>query len=229
MNNPAPTVPSALHPLAAEILKELAGKPESRFIILGGGVALQHYCLFRDTTDIDAWWENGAVASAEQVIHDAMSQVAARHNCNLIVRRWGETQSYEFRQGSKKIFSFQISLRTIALEPAVTSSWPPIQLETFRDNLASKMNALVNRGAPRDFIDIYEVCKRELATVQFCWQAWADKNAGLSLEEARANVLRLLEQLESRRPLAGIGDRLERERAQTVRNWVRHELCEAAR
>ncbi len=40
------------------------------------------------------------------------------------------------------------------LEDSIESAWAPIKIKTLRDNVGAKMNALVGRGAPRDFIDI---------------------------------------------------------------------------
>jgi len=40
----SPTMPARLHALAKEILDELRDQPAAAAIILGGGVALQHYC-----------------------------------------------------------------------------------------------------------------------------------------------------------------------------------------
>lgn len=49
---------------------------------------------------------------------------------------------------------------------------PPILIETVRDNVASKMNALVDRGAPRDFLDIRAVIVKGLVSVEECWALW---------------------------------------------------------
>lgn len=40
---PEPKVPENLNPMAREILDRLKGRPEAHAIVLGGGVALQHY------------------------------------------------------------------------------------------------------------------------------------------------------------------------------------------
>ena len=49
-----PTPPQHLEPLAKDVLEGLRGREGARFIVLGGGVALQHYVEFRRTVDIDA-------------------------------------------------------------------------------------------------------------------------------------------------------------------------------
>lgn len=225
MRDVAPRVPASLHPLAREILNELRARPAAKEIVLGGGVALQHYCEFRSTVDLDAWWAKDARPETEALINEVMTTVAARHRLEVDVRQWRETQSYELKENNKKRFSFQIALRSVQLEPASDSEWAPVKLESFRDNLAAKMTALVDRGAPRDFLDVREVCYRDLAEVDECWQAWAQKNPASNAMDARLRVLHHLEQLESRRPLEIISSAEERERAREVRSWMRTSLC----
>jgi len=220
-----PTPPVRLHALAKEILDELRDKPAAASIILGGGVALQHYCEYRETKDIDAWWESQPKSDGEELLSAVMQKVGERHGMKLRVRNWGDTQSYELQEGGRTVFSFQVAVRSVALEPARPSAWPPVQIETFLDNLGAKMNALVARGAPRDLLDAFTVVDRGLATVNELWAAWARKNPGGELPAAKANVLRRLEELEARRPLASISDSERRESASRVRIWTRTELC----
>ena len=153
-----------------------------------------------------------------------MQDVGRAHGLELLKRSWGETESYELLKGQEKVFSFQIALRSVQLEAAKHSAWQPVQIESFRDNLGSKMSALVGRGAPRDFLDVREVCRRQLASETECWQVWQEKNPDRNVREAKGNVLRHLELLESRRPLASLAAN-EREVAQTLRDWVRQSLC----
>lgn len=229
MSSPAPRVPDRLHPLAKEILEGLRSRPEASAIVLGGGVALQHYCEYRDTIDVDAWWEGPVRASTQAAIREVMQAVASRHGLDLGLRSWRETESYELRRGRQKVFSFQISQRTRELDSPLESAWAPVKIETFRDNLGAKMNALVDRGAPRDFLDAYEVCSRGLASESDCWDAWSQKNPGLTVEEGRIRVLHHLEVLASRRPLESIPGAGEREAARTVREWIRGALCREKR
>jgi hypothetical protein len=225
IRNPDPEVPGSLDPLAREVLEGLRGHAAAEAIVLVGGVALQHYCDFRATMDIDASWAGGPRSETRALILSVMQTVAANHGLELGTRTWGETQSYELKKGAKKVFSFKISLRDVQLEAPLASAWDPVKIETFRDNLGAKMNALVERGAPRDFLDAHEVCREALATETGCWEAWSDKNPGQPVEEARAKVLHHLEALELRRPLASISTPAERQAAQEVRRWVRESLC----
>ena len=221
----SPTTPQRLHVLAREILDELRAQPAAAAIILGGGVALQHYCEFRDTRDVVAWWETRPTPDAESLLADVMERVGTRHGLSHRSRNWGETQSYELQDAGQTVFSFQIAVRSVSLEPPRPSVWPPVQIETLLDNLGAKMNALVGRGAPRDFWDVFTVVQRGLVTVNELWVAWARKNAGKSTSEAKVNVLRRLEELEARRPLASIPDSQSRDDAAKVRAWTRNELC----
>jgi hypothetical protein len=140
-------------------------------------------------------------------------------------RFWGDTESYEILQGSRKIFAFQISRRSVQLDSPHESSWPPVLLETFRENLGAKMNALVQRGAPRDFVDVHHVCTHELAEPADCWEVWIRKNPGSSVREAKAQVLERLSVIESRRPLETIPGETERHASARLRDWVKKRLC----
>jgi len=82
------------------------------------------------------------------------------------------------------------------------------------------MNALVNRGAPRDFRDIREIVAAGIATAERCWELWAAKNPGRDVGEARREVQRLLAEIEARRPLERL-EPAERERATELRAWFR--------
>lgn len=221
----SPTVPTRLHALAKEILDELRDRPAAAAIILGGGVALQHYCEYRDTQDIDAWWKSNPTTDAQQLLKETMERVAKRHGYALNVRTWGETQSLELQDQGKTIFSFQVAVRSVELEPPGPSAWPPVQLETLLDNLGAKMNALVNRGAPRDFLDVFTVVQQGLATIDELWGAWGRKNPGSELASAKAQLLRRLEELEARRPLSIIAEPDSRDSAAKVRTWTRNEFC----
>jgi len=57
-----------------------------------------------------------------------------------------------------QIFSFQIARRSAQLHPSTTSPWEGVLLDSFEDLVANKMIDLVERGAPRDFLDINRLC-----------------------------------------------------------------------
>ncbi len=208
-------------PLAERVLALLSGRPEAGRIILGGYLALQYYLDYRTSHDIDAWWSERADPKVEAVIRQVMGQVAAETGMELQERRFGDTVSFELAREGQQRFSFQIAVRSIAVEEPQTSAWPPIRVETLADNIGGKMNALVNRGAPRDFLDIHAVVKAGLLTPARCWDLWRAKNPGGSSDAARQNVLLHLAGLDSRRPIESIADPTAREQARDLRQWFR--------
>jgi hypothetical protein len=209
---------------AEKVLALLAGKLEAGEIVLGGYFALQHYADYRRTHDIDAWWKTRASPAAEQMIREAMQRVADEEGYSLRERKFGETVSFELVKGGRKEFSFQIAVRSVGLEEPVASAWPPVLIETLTDNIASKMSALVDRGAPRDFTDMKHVIAEGFVTVEGAWDLWCRKNPDGALESAKQKVLLQLEALESRRPLESIRDDAERERARETREWFKREF-----
>ena len=224
-----PRVPSNLNPFARELLEMLRGQPAARHIILGGGVALSHYHEYRETVDVDAWWVQVANESESEqtvtLLRTAMRSLGERESCDYSERTWGDTLSLELRRGSRKIFSFQISKRDVELEPPRPAEWSPVQIEAFRDNLGAKMNALVERGAPRDFVDIATLCLAGIVTVEECWTAWRDKGSRRDSEEAQFIVLRSLTDLEVRRPIERFNEPAAKQRAIAVRQFIRSRLC----
>jgi hypothetical protein len=216
--------PRHIDPLAEKVLSLLAGKPEASEIILGGYFALQHYVDYRTTHDINAWWKTRSVPAAELAIHNAMTNVADGEGLQLQERRFGETISFELVRDGKRIFSFQIAVRSVPLDQPCPSAWPPVLLETLPDNIGSKMNALVDRGTPRDFTDIKTVADSGLMAPHDCWRLWQLKNPGLPLDQAKQKVLIHLSALEARRPLDAIRDPAEKGRASSTRDWFKQEF-----
>jgi hypothetical protein len=225
MQNPAPTRPAAIDPLAAELLAALQAFPATRHFVLGGYFALKHYCDYRPTHDVDAWWDPAAGeaerGAARAALRTVLGPLCERHQLNLHRRHFGDTESWELARGQTKVFSFQIATRTVQLEPYLASPWPPLQIESLADNAGSKMNALVQRAAPRDFVDVRHLVLAGLLTPAECWRLWQRKNPDLVFDDARAELARRLHELELRRPLETIADSAERERADAARRWFR--------
>lgn len=228
MQNIRPTVPKNLNPLARELLEGLGGHEEATEMVLRGGVALSHYLEYRDTVDVNAWWRGEPNAAAVALAERCMVSIAARHGLDYRRRKWGETESLELLRGGQKLFSFQISTRTQYLDEAIPAEWPPIWIETLRDNVASKMSALVARGAPRDFTDIYELVQRGIITTADCWQLWQSKNPDVPVEEGMRKVSARLEMIALSRPLASIQSVADRERSAHIRAWFRDALVRNA-
>ena len=217
-----PTTPKNLNPLARELLEMLAGHPEAAEIVLGGGVALSHYLEYRDTVDVDAWWKTAPRSEVMNFIEGCMQSLAAAHALDYRLRTWGETASLELLRGSQKQFSFQISKRTLFLDDAIPAKWQPLWIETLRDNVGSKMTALVQRGAPRDFMDIYELVNRSIITITDCWELWTLKNPGVAVDEAKRKILARMKSIALARPLESIGPQAARESTALVRSWYCH-------
>jgi hypothetical protein len=225
MRDVAPSAPANLNPYARELLEALAGQPGAAQIVIGGGVALSHYLNYRPTVDLDAWWRGDVSAETLALVRRIMQDMAARRGMQYRVRRWGETESHELLQEPGKVFSFQISSRTRYLEEPRPARWTPVLIETLQDNVASKMVALVERGAPRDLRDIYELCQGGILTVAECWQLWRDRNPGRDDREGRDKVLFHVERLGLQRPLEAIASPADRANAAAVRHWFRVTFC----
>ena len=226
----SPKRPTTLPELAEAILEALGREPLSANIILGGGVALKHYDDFRATQDIDAWWREFRDPDTMERVRAALGDLAVEKGLGIEHRHFGLTDSLEFttRDNPSKVFSFQISVRDVPLDEPLLSAWPPLRLETFRDNIGSKMNALVNRGAPRDLVDIHRVVTDGLMMPLECWRLWRMKNAEGTVEDACTRVRVRLTRLEQRRPLASIASPLERQAAEALRRWYREVFLSAA-
>ncbi|MDB6118618.1 MAG: hypothetical protein JWO08_2399 [Verrucomicrobiaceae bacterium] len=221
MQDLQPKAPKNLNPLARELLESLAGHAEAAEIVLGGGVALSHYLEYRDTVDVDAWWRTEPADAVFALAERCMKELATKHGLTYRRRTWSETESLELLRGTQKTFSFQISKRTLYLDNAIPTEWQPLWIETLRDNVGSKMTALVQRGAPRDFLDIYELVNRSLISCDDCWDLWVLKNPSVSLDEAKRKVFARLEMIETTRPLSTIQPIAAREKAALVRSWYR--------
>jgi hypothetical protein len=94
------------------------------------------------------------------------------------------------------------------------------------------MVALVERGAPRDFLDIYNLCQNNVTTPQRCWHLWSARQeaTGSNTDTGRASlaIQMHLERIETHRPLSKIEDSTERGEAQHLRLWFREEFLNAA-
>jgi len=147
------------------------------------------------------------------------------------IRRWGDVTSIELLRGKKKVFSFQIAHRSAQLEPSISSSWPGILLDSFTDLVANKMVALVERGAPRDLLDIYTLCHEGLVTPSQCWQLWRRRqelaNGNTEAVRAKMAVQVHVARIAKYRPLEKISDPAARASAVRVRTWFKTEFLDA--
>jgi hypothetical protein len=106
-----------------------------------------------------------------------------------------------------------------------------IALDSLPDLVASKMVALVERGAPRDFRDIYYLCHAGLMAPADCWKLWRQRQqeAGSDTDPHRARlaVETHLTRISQHRPLEAIADPTQRAEAKAVRSWFTQELLHA--
>jgi hypothetical protein len=198
----------------------MGAQPWAHHIVLGGAFALKQYLDYREPNDCDAWWNEGTTPPQRAAILDEIAAVLARLNPGLDLRQrsWGETASLELVRGSQKVFSFQISERTTRLSDYLASPFGSVCIESLEDNIGSKMSALTERGAPRDFLDIYRVAHDLDWSREKLWEVWRRKNRRQVEDEARLLARTYLERIVARRPL----DRLppaQREQTERVRSW----------
>lgn len=218
---PVPQKPADLDPRAASLLEWMGAQPWAGRIVLGGAFALKHYLDYRTTHDCDAWWDRGATREERQRIVAEIRSALSRLNPAAEIRgeKWGDVDSLKVVEGGRAVFSFQIADRSVQMEPYIESGWGGVRIETLRDNLGSKMCALVERGAPRDFGDIYEAAHRLGWTPEDLWALWCGKNPDRSTADAAGLVRIHLEGIIARRPLASLADSGERDHASLVRAW----------
>ena len=207
-------------PLALEILGRLGQYEAAAHIEIGGGICLWYYAPYRQTNDVDAWWSEPQPES-QTAIDLVLQKVAIDHGLELSHREQASYQSWDLKRQRKTVFAFQIARKIRRVEPAVASPWGHLRLESLGENVANKMTALAQRGAPRDMLDIAEVLTRGLLDEQSCWRLWQDKNPDKSREEARSNILKYLSALEARRPLIQIDDVGARKNAEATRCLIR--------
>ena len=200
-----------------------------RFITLGGAVGLAHYHDYRKTKDVDAWWTSDAAEKDKQSVINLLIKTLENYG-EVTTRRFGDVVSIDLRQEKQVTFNFQIANRSALLRSPTESPWTPVTLDSFDDLVASKMTALIERGAPRDFLDIYEINKQKKTTISQCWQLWQEREkkrgvADPDLQVACEAVLLHLNRIERARPLVTIIEINQRNDAKKVREWYKDDFC----
>lgn len=243
---PAPThipPPDDIAPLARAVLDALASTASSSSVaaslVIGGGVALQHYVNLRPTVDLDLWWTHEPSAADQRGFREVIERIARDLGFTLRERTHGDVSSLAFfyAEGSRResdgesgraalphaVFSVDVARRDVQIAPYRESAWPPVLLESLMDNVAAKMVALSARGHRRDFADVFAVVNHGLLTADDCWTLWSRKQQGLGREpdivSGKVSVLSHLARLTQTRPLERISDPTERRRASAVRAW----------
>lgn len=217
-----PQQPSHLSPYARACLDALVKAHLADRISLGGDLGLFHYLDYRPTHDVDAWWSESLKEAQKQAVVQTLETSLSNFG-SVRVRAWGDVVSVELSQDGKTVFSFQIAARTLRLEEPISAGWIDVPLDSLADLVASKMNALVERGAPRDFLDIFTLCQAGLLSMEECWALWRrrQKLAASDTDGSRARLAieTHLERIALHRPLEQIADSGQREQARQLRDW----------
>ena len=219
---PNPAKPANLPDYSEACLRALHDQGLADRIALGGAFGLLHYLDYRPTRDVDAWWGE---QSGDEDRHRVIQTIAAALGGFGPVRKreWGDVVSIELQDGGRTIFSFQIARRSALLEPPTRALWIDVPLDSLADLVASKMTALVERGAPRDFRDIYALCQAGLTTSDACWALWVRRQEQVGSDTDRDRACLAIEthlaRIAQHRPLAGILDATQRAEAEKVRTW----------
>jgi hypothetical protein len=225
-----PRRPSHISPYAEVCLEALVAHGLGDKISLGGAFGLLHYLDYRPTHDVDAWWVASATHEDQLQVIGAI-ETALGPLGEVRKRAWGDVVSIELTRQGKTVFSFQIAQRTAQLQPSVLALWTNVLLDSFPDLVAGKMVALVERGAPRDFRDIYTLCQAGLTTPSQCWQWWRQRQrltgSDTKADRARLAVETHLMRIAQHRPLAQIADSAQRAAAEQVRSWFGTEFLNA--
>lgn len=224
MDKKQPKKPETLPAYSEIVLQALVVQGLADKISLGGAFGLLHYLDYRQTHDVDAWWAEEVTAEEQQRVIETI-ELTLRDFGQIVQRRWGDVASIEMVQEGRKVFSFQIARRSTQIEPSTTAPWIEVPLDSLADLVASKMVALVERGAPRDFRDIHALCHADLMTPDTCWQLWQQRqqlaDSDADLNRARLAIVTHLARIEQHRPLAEITDNQARAAANQVRHWFR--------
>ncbi|MGC9332860.1 MAG: nucleotidyl transferase AbiEii/AbiGii toxin family protein [Anaerolineae bacterium] len=199
-------------------------------ISVGGAIGLLHYWDYRPTHDVDAWWNPAATLQERQEVISVI-RGALQTFGRVQERSWGDVVSIELLENGKRVFSFQIVERSGRLRLPISAPWRDVLLDSFPDLVASKVVALVERGAPRDFRDISALCQAGLTDPAQAWRWWRERQqlsgSDIDLHRARLAVTTHLVRIAQHRPLAGIADLAERASAEQVRQWFAGEFLDA--
>jgi hypothetical protein len=164
-----PRRPSQVSEYAQACLQALAVSGLGQRLSLGGAFGLAHYHEYRTTHDLDAWWVEPVTGEDRQAIVSLLEETVRTFG-SVRTRAWGDVVSVELMLNQKTVFSFQIAQRSAELQTPITGLWPGgLRVDSLPDLIASKMNALVERGAPRDFRDIYALCWAGVVEIARCW------------------------------------------------------------
>jgi hypothetical protein len=143
----------------------------------------------------------------------------------------GVSQASRFLVAGKGMSRHWVESEVDLSEHGTQRSLTAAPLDSLEDLLASKMVALVERGAPRDFRDIYALCHSGLTTPTRCWQVWRQRQrlTGSDTDSRRAQLAieTHLARIALHRPLDEIPDPEQRAEAKELRAWFAKEFVHA--
>ena len=222
MNVGTPRRPSQLPDYSETCLSALVQAGLAHAISLGGAFGLLHYLDYRSTHDVDAWWSRATTATERLQVITAI-EAALRPFGEVSTRAWGDVVSIELNRSGGKVFSFQIAERSAQLSPSTMAPWIDVPLDALVDLVSSKMVALVERGAPRDFRDIHALCQSGLVTPEECWKLRRQRQelarSDVDQRRARLAVTTHLARIVQHRRLDQVVDPVVRNQAERVRTW----------
>lgn len=227
---PGLRTPSHISFFAEACLNALVENDLGNKISLCGALALLHYIDYRTTHDVDAWWNESTTSEERAKVIAVLEKILEEFGV-VKTRSWGDVVSVELSQENRTVFSFQIALRSVRLEPSITLPNLNVLTDGLDDLLASKMVALVERGAPRDFRDIFTACQANIVTPQRCWELWSRRQelagSDTNITRAKLAIETHLTRIAQLRPLDRIENAEQREQAQRLRTWFSEELLHA--
>ncbi|MFQ5637613.1 MAG: nucleotidyl transferase AbiEii/AbiGii toxin family protein [bacterium] len=223
-----PRIPKQINSFASACLEALQKTGLGKHVSLGGAFGLALYHEFRATKDVDAWWTYESTEEEQQKVIEVMENTLERFG-KVKIRSFGDVVSLDLYHEGKVCFNFQVAKRSTLLRPTLSSPWNPVKLDAFDDLVASKMAALVARGIPRDFLDIYELCQQKICTTEKCWELWQEREKKRGVENLEAGLamkaMRMhLNRIEQMRPLDSIKDPDAKKRAKKLREWFKNEF-----
>ncbi len=227
---PKITRPTKLSEYAEVTLRSVADAGLGQKLSLGGALGLQHYLEYRSTHDVDAWWHSSASSHEREQVFEAVKATLAPFGTTRR-RTWGDVTSLELLLEGKVVFSFQVAERSAQIEPTATLPWLDFAIDSLPDLVASKMVALVERGAPRDFLDIYTLCQREVVAPAECWRLWRERQEKAASDASPARALLAVEshlgRIARHRPLESIADPDQRRSSEALRHFFIQEFLNA--
>lgn len=145
----------AVHPETLELLEILQKSKSLYGFFLVGGTALALHLGHRISVDLDLFFNNDfETANILQELHDDIEFVVImqKDKNSMIINARKRYSDNEFVKVDFVKYSYPLINKVIKTEG--------IRLLSIEDIVAMKLSAIANRGAKKDFYDIYELLKK---------------------------------------------------------------------